>query len=58
MVFRKSVPFDTAIDELGLKKTTALNIIKKYKETGSIPMRKYKRTQKIKKEKLIIKKEV
>lgn len=55
MVCRKGMPFDTAIQELGLKKTTALNIIKTYKETGSIPMRKFKKTRKIKKEKPSVK---
>jgi hypothetical protein len=57
MVCRKAIPFDTAIQELGLKKTTALNIIKIYNETGSIPMRKFKKIRKSKREKPSVKKE-
>jgi transposase len=47
MVYRRRRPLEEAIAELNLKKTTAVNIIKKFKETGSLPMRKFKRTRKI-----------
>lgn len=40
------MPLEDAINELSLKKTTAVNILKKYKETGSLPMRKFKKSRK------------
>jgi len=38
---------DKIIKELNIKKTTAVNIINKYKESGSLPMRKFKKNRKI-----------
>jgi predicted transcriptional regulator len=45
-VIGKSKPLDKIIDVLGIKKTTAINILTKYRKTGEIPNRKYKKTRK------------
>ncbi len=43
LVLKKGVPIGEAIEELGLKITTARFIINKYKETGTFPRRKFKK---------------
>jgi transposase len=43
LVLKKGVPIAEAIEELGLKITTARFIINKYKETGTFPRRKFKK---------------
>lgn len=45
LIFRKRKSLDEAIEQLELKKTTAVNIINKYNETGSFPMRKFKKSK-------------
>jgi predicted transcriptional regulator len=45
-VIGKSKPLDKIIDVLGIKKTTAINILTKYRKNGEIPNRKYKKTRK------------
>jgi transposase len=43
LVLKKGVPISQAIEEIGLKITTARFIINKYKETGTFPRRKFKK---------------
>jgi transposase len=43
LVLKKGVPIGEAVEELGLKITTARFIINKYKETGTFPRRKFKK---------------
>jgi transposase len=43
LVLKRGVPISEAIEELGLKITTARFIINKYKETGTFPRRKFKK---------------
>ena len=43
MVLKGRVPLSDAIEQLGLKMTTARFIINKYRETGTFPRRKFKK---------------
>jgi len=43
MVLNKGVPLADVIGQLNIKVTTARFIIKKYKETGTFPRRKFKK---------------
>lgn len=43
LVLKKGMSIGQAIEELGLKITTARFIINKYKETGTFPRRKFKK---------------
>jgi transposase len=51
IVFRRHKPLDEAIKTLGFKKTTAVNIINRFKETGELPFRKFKKAEAVFKEK-------
>ncbi len=45
-VLKEKVPLKEAIEQLGLKLTTARFIIKKYQKNGKFPRRKLKKTKK------------
>ena len=48
---------DEAIKALGFKKTTAVNIINRFKETGELPFRKFKKPKPYSRKKRIFVKE-
>lgn len=42
-MLRRAVHIDVAAEKLGLKKTTAINIIRRFEETGTLPKRKFRK---------------
>ncbi len=56
-MFRRHKPLDEAIKALGFKKTTAVNIINRFKETGELPFRKFKKPKPYSRKKRIFVKE-
>lgn len=46
MVIKMKLPLEHARRQLGLKKSTAINIIEVFKSQGKVPLRKFKKISK------------